>query len=242
MSDRKPMVDAAHTFVLNRFEERPLTPAVKRVERVLDLLVTAERLRAEIYARAFSGKLPADRLASQHDFSAELRPYPDGVVGDCQFSDPITRELNEKYRRSLTELARCLKRYRSQSVVWDSGYDWLHRMYVYPGEHPDDFWEHTAVYWLLKFLDGPVYFANAQNDLSDCVVARGACSRWIFAVTEHQRFCGEQCRKHYAAQSPEFKTKRRIYMKERYRPQQKELQRRSLENAKRKQQKSREVK
>jgi hypothetical protein len=231
------MVEAAHAFVLDRIQEGPLTSAVKRVERVLELLVTAERLRAEIYSRAFSGELPQDELASQHDFSGDIRPYPDGVVGDCQFSDPITRELNERYRKCLTELARCLKRYRSQSVVWDSSYDWLHRMFVYPSTHQDDFWEHTAVYWLLKFLDGPVYYANAQNGLTRfrrCA----ACSRWIFAVTDHQRFCGEQCRKHYAARSPEFKTKRRIYMKERYRPQQKELQRRSLENAKGKRHKS----
>ena len=50
-----------------------------------------------------------------------------------------------------------------------------------------DFWEHTAVYWLLKFLDGPVYYANAQNGLSRfrrCA----ACSRWIFC--SHQIISG----------------------------------------------------
>ena len=112
LNDRKVTVSAAQRF--DRIQEGPLTSAVKRVERVLELLVTAERLRSQIYTRAFSGDSPKDELASKYDFSEEKRLYPGGVVGDCQFSDPITRELNETYRRSLTELARCLKRYRSK--------------------------------------------------------------------------------------------------------------------------------
>lgn len=230
----KPVDKIAQELVLDRIEKGPFTRAVKRVERVLDLLVTAERLRAEIYSRAFSGEFPQDELASRYDFSKETMQYPDDLVGGCPFSDPVTRELNEKYRRCLTELAPNLERYHSQSHVFNSGYDRLYRSIVFPAKTADDAWEHRAVYWLLKFLDGPAYYANVPSGLSRfrrCA----ACSRWIFAVTDHQRFCGERCRKHYAAQSPEFKTKRRIYMKERYRPQQKELQRRSLENAKRKQ-------
>ena len=56
-----------------------------------------------------------------------------GVVGDCQFSDPITAQLNETYRRSLTELARCLKRLsfaiRSSGIQAMTGFN---GMYVYP--------------------------------------------------------------------------------------------------------------
>ncbi len=237
-NDRKTKSRVAQERVLNPIQERPSDPGVKRVERVLDLLVTAERLRAEIYDRAFSRNSPKDELASNYDSSEERRRFPQAVVGNTPFSDPLTRELNERYRKCLTDLASCLKRYRSFSVVWDSHYYWLTRFPVDSARSPQEYWEHSTVHWLLKFLDERPNYENSQSELARfrrCAI----CSRWIFAVTDHQRFCGEDCRKRNAANSPEFKQKRRIYMKERYRPQQKELQRSSLENASGKRHKAR---
>jgi hypothetical protein len=225
---------SAQNVVLKKIQESPLEPSVKRVERVLDLLVTAERLRGEIYVRAFSRNSPRDELSQQYDSSKEARRFPEGVLGNRPFSDPITREMNERYSTCLKELARRLKRYQSYSVVWDSDYEWLQRFPVYRAKNRQEDWEHIAVHWLLRFLDEHDFYSNSHSGLARfrrCA----ACSRWIFAVTDHQRFCGEECRKRNAAESPEFKKKRRIYMKERYRPQQKELQRRSLANAKSKQ-------
>lgn len=43
------------------------------------------------------------------------------------------------------------------------------------------------------------------------------CRMWFFAVTEHQKYCSENCRKRDAQQGPEFKRKRAAYMREVYR-------------------------
>lgn len=48
------------------------------------------------------------------------------------------------------------------------------------------------------------------------------CRNWFYAATSHQRFCGDACRRRYTASNPEFKEKRRTYMKQVYRPQQKQ--------------------
>jgi hypothetical protein len=42
---------------------------------------------------------------------------------------------------------------------------------------------------------------------------RPDCRKWFFAVTEHQKYCTENCRKRDAQQGPEFKRKRAEYMK-----------------------------
>ena len=46
------------------------------------------------------------------------------------------------------------------------------------------------------------------------------CQRWFFAVTEHQKYCGNNCRKRHAARGEEFLEKRRTYMRD-YRQKQK---------------------
>lgn len=44
------------------------------------------------------------------------------------------------------------------------------------------------------------------------------CPQWFYALTDFQKFCQKSCRQKAAAQTDEFKEKRKIYMKERYRP------------------------
>jgi hypothetical protein len=39
------------------------------------------------------------------------------------------------------------------------------------------------------------------------------CRKWFFAKTDHQKYCGDNCRQRDAAQGDSFKEKRRIYMK-----------------------------
>ena len=43
------------------------------------------------------------------------------------------------------------------------------------------------------------------------------CGKWLFATFSHQRFCSEKCRTYHNQSSPEFKQKRRKYMREYYR-------------------------
>jgi hypothetical protein len=58
------------------------------------------------------------------------------------------------------------------------------------------------------------------------------CKKWFFTLTDHQRFCGDSCRKRYASHSGEYKVKRREYMKM-YRRKQKNLDRNALASARR---------
>jgi hypothetical protein len=46
------------------------------------------------------------------------------------------------------------------------------------------------------------------------------CQRWFFGITEHQKYCGDNCRKRHAARGEEFLEKRRTYMRD-YRQKQK---------------------
>jgi hypothetical protein len=48
------------------------------------------------------------------------------------------------------------------------------------------------------------------------------CRAWFFAVTDHQKYCGDKCRVRHASHSEDFKAKRARYMRETYRPAQKE--------------------
>lgn len=68
-----------------------------------------------------------------------------------------------------------------------------------------------AIYWLLyRYLpQGEIgRFRNCEE-----------CGKWLFAVTEHQKYCSEKCRMRHISHSPQFREKRARYMRERYRPQ-----------------------
>ena len=53
----------------------------------------------------------------------------------------------------------------------------------------------------------------------------GECKRWLFAMTDHQRYCGEKCRLRHISQSDVFKEKRRLFMRD-YRRKGKEREKR----------------
>jgi hypothetical protein len=148
------------------------------------------------------------------------------VLGRCQFSDPVTQELNRQYGKCLVELRERLRRYRFRIVVFDSHYEWLQRSFVMEAKDRVFMWETGAVSWLTQLLERPEGFSLTPSPLIHFHKCRN-CDRWFFAVTDHQRYCQESCRQQFASQSPEFREKRRLYMRERYRPLQKEMQARS---------------
>ena len=75
-------------------------------------------------------------------------------------------------------------------------------------------WEDLAVWWIRQLVEN--HTIHRLRRCSQCQ------ARWFYAATEHQRFCGEKCRKKHASESPLFKEKRRRYMAEVYRPRVKE--------------------
>jgi hypothetical protein len=73
--------------------------------------------------------------------------------------------------------------------------------------------EHFAVQWIVEYVD-------EVQKIRRCRVLR--CRKWFYAKTDHQKYCGDTCRKKDASQSDDFKEKRRVYMKTQYRPREKE--------------------
>lgn len=86
---------------------------------------------------------------------------------------------------------------------------------AYPGEYfyirykfysPDEptFHENAAVQWIIRHIDLMHRVRRCDREL---------CRRWFFAITEHQKYCGANCRKQVASQEESFKKKRRAYMR-----------------------------
>jgi len=123
---------------------------------------------------------------------------------------------NERYAVSV-ELNSRLSKYRWSPVVMNSMTvnSYFHIHFV-SGRNPiltEDAWnaprskaslEHEAVDWIVKNI-------GAVHRIRRC--HRSQCRKWFFAVTDHQKYCGNNCRQGDAAQGESFKEKRREYMR-----------------------------
>jgi hypothetical protein len=66
------------------------------------------------------------------------------------------------------------------------------------------FVENRAVQWIVRNI-GKVHRVRRCRRLQ--------CGKWFFAVTDHQKYCDDPCRKRDAEQGEDFKEKRRLYMR-----------------------------
>jgi hypothetical protein len=113
---------------------------------------------------------------------------------------------HKKCERLIGELNSLSQRYKWSPAyrVSDKG---LSLFWHFPNT---DNWEDLAVWWIRQLVEN-----HTIHRLRRC----SQCKRtWFCAATEHQRFCGDKCRKKHASASPIFKEKRRRYMAEVYRP------------------------
>jgi hypothetical protein len=211
--------------VIDRLNSGDTSPACKRVERILELLVEAESLRSSIYERL------GERVWKLEE---RTRRYPEGFLIHREFEDKRLQTFQADYQKCLGELYKRLSSYRWRFVVWDSDYHWLQKMTVPDVARKDDMWEHFSVAQLLRELQGetgPAFYSGVPSGLARYRRCSN-CSRWFYAQTEHQRFCEESCRKSNASKSEVFKEKRRLYMRKR-RADEKAEDKRSLERARR---------
>lgn len=196
-------------ILFSQFREGSDKPDVKRVEKMLSLLVAAERHSHECrtIASARHGRLKgaSEALNWAHQYQDSRRAYV----------------------RTLAQIDEALQRYQWRAIVSQEsdGERFQYELYCVanPKSRYGD-WEGTTVAHLLKLTERPGEISRFRQ----C----SECHEWFYGVTGHQQFCGDSCRRRHAAQNPEFKEKRRIYMRERYRPMQKELEQRSVRNAK----------
>src|SRR5487761_1048717 len=64
--------------------------------------------------------------------------------------------------------------------------------------------EHYAIDWIVNHVD-------VVSRIRRCHLQQ--CRKWFFAKTDHQKYCGDNCRQRDASQGESFKEKRRLYMK-----------------------------
>jgi hypothetical protein len=145
-----------------------------------------------------------------------------------RFADVAVEAYNREYRKIVGELQSLLITYVWRPTVVDRLYQSLGQdvLWKETGDANDE--ENNAVRYLLFQLDP----ADGQPRIFRFRKCR-ECQGWFYALTEHQLFCRESCRKRYASHSPEFKKKRADYMREKYRPAEKERDLRDLRLAKR---------
>ena len=222
---RNSWIQTANHRFLERFNKQPHNAAVQRVVCIVELLLSAEQLRIEIYKAHFSQG--CDENCKEHRYtSAKIRNKP---RTGYTFRDPAINRMNRQYEQCLIELEKRLRRYRSRPAIVNFDYLKLEEVPVFGAKDDEKQWENSAVPWILSIAQ--TGFMLRPSKLSRLIRRCGDCSQWFAAKMDHQHFCGEACRKHYASQSPEFKAKRRDYMRERYRPMQMEAEQRSLRNA-----------
>lgn len=102
----------------------------------------------------------------------------------------------------LSKLNAALSRYNCTAIIlfWDAS---LHRRYLFSARGRKDRPEVIAVAFLIENL-------AFVHRVRRCV----ECQRWFFGITEHQKYCGDNCRKRHAAHGQSFKEQRRLYMRE----------------------------
>lgn len=85
--------------------------------------------------------------------------------------------------------------------------------------------EGKAMAWLIDHID-------TVHRIRRCRFQE--CRKWFFAVTDHQKYCGDTCRKRDASKGESFKKKRAAYMREVWRPREAEKDEKAKRLAKRK--------
>ena len=117
---------------------------------------------------------------------------------------PHREALGADIERILTEMAARLSKYKCLPIVLMSLDRYFDVQYMFPAACEGASAECVAIAWLMDYI-------HAVHRIRRC--HRQVCRKWFFAVTEHQKYCGDTCRKRDAAQGDLFKEKRRIYMK-----------------------------
>jgi hypothetical protein len=197
-------------FLFGPLRNRPDEPAMMRVDEILSLLVAAD-----------------SHLREQLGYLHRSDPRRNSRVGVPEFLDlhGRSKESERAYQQTLELLNKKLSRYRWEAILTGdiSGF----RSELHPIGGSKGEWELVEPFMvaaLLKVMDKPGEISRFRR-CSDC-------QQWFYATRGHQHFCGDVCRRRHEAQNPAFKEKRRIYMREKYRPLQKELQERSVRVAK----------
>jgi len=240
--------------VLQSLKDYADEPAIKRVEEILTLLVNADKhLREQLECLYSDAKGKAEFLdefkrmkeserayfqtlellnikLSRYRWEATLSGDLDGFRSEIVLAQRAgNSEYSGRKHFDYTEL----RRYSEYTESFVTQRDQLLAEMgkpVRPEKAPAT-WEYMELHMVSYLLE-----ALNKGEISRFRRC-SECQKWFYAIRGHQHFCGDVCRRKHEAQNPAFKEKRRTYMRERYRPLQKELEKRSLTLAKAKSEK-----
>lgn len=217
---RESSAPHAREMIFDLIERVPKSPAARRVERILELLVTAEECRVAILRDGLKGGRSDDGAQLIEETKRRHRPLNgfSSALPHYRFADKAIEERNRQYREALRELQTLLIHYHWRPTVEDRLYLSLGQRLLWDRTNPADTEENRAVQFLFEQIDGLKGPARILR-FRKC----RECTAWFYALKDHQHFCRESCRKRYASHSPEFKKKRAEYMRVTYRPREKRL-------------------
>lgn len=238
--------------LLDRLKDDPEEPAIKRVAEILSMLVTADS-----YLRERIHRLYHEPDGGLTEILANLERMKDSERAYYQTLELLNIKLS-RYRWE-ARLSGGINGFSSEVLPavhadkWEysgrEGFDytelWSYSEYTESFlSQRDELWAHqkeVQTFWVTKETQAPfeVQESFMISTLLE-VVNEGQiwrfrhcleCHEWLYAIRKHQQFCSDTCRRRHEAQNPAFKKKRAQYMRERYRPLQKELEQRSIELA-----------
>jgi hypothetical protein len=183
--------------------------------RLLELMTAAERLRLRLY-HASQGFQSTFNMANPRVFGSD---------------DPLLRGMMEEFDNHHREINERLGRYRWRPFLHNyPHYMYLHTWYLSTRRSAEEKWENNAVRWLLQHhIKGSGRLPAPILRFRQC----GQCSDWFYALTNFQAYCSTDCRQKNYRDSPEFRAKRATYMREKYRPEEKEREQRAIKQMER---------
>jgi hypothetical protein len=163
--------------------------ARKRVLGLLADLLSLESIRREL-GKALGGSTPS--LRGSRDW-----PWRD-------YKEHRLEELNRRGENLIHAVNKRLAYYAWSPAIHAVDFSGFEQHPNWQARSPSDREEKIAV-WVL----GKALTSGKIDRFRSC----SECDLWFYALTQHQRYCSDTCRKKYASHSAEFKTKRRIYMR-----------------------------
>jgi len=235
-------------FLLSVLKDHASEPAIKRLDEILSLLVDAEWHRREHLeyldrcdATHIKGGVPAFLDLHKRSKESERAYYQTLELLNIKLSryrweatlrgdiDGFRSEIAPAYRKGKWG-------YSGRGESWDFTELWKYSEYTESHlaqrdqllthvKEPQPSWESMESFMVASLLK-----AVNEGDISRfrrCL----DCHKWFYAIRGHQHFCGDTCRRRHEAQSPAFKEKRALYMRETYRPREKRKDERAKRQA-----------
>jgi hypothetical protein len=130
------------------------------------------------------------------------------LIESIKFSPATSGKQSAEAARLVAEINGRLFKYEWHPAVFGflgaGSHFRVHYAILATSNDPASAMEQYAIQWIVDHID-------AVDRIRRC--HRLQCRKWFFAVTEHQNYCGDNCRQRDASQGESFKEKRRIYMK-----------------------------